>query len=294
MTRHRAAAAAQVTGPDSTFRSLHDATPAVADYRHRNATKPDRVDAGLSMPVSPKTSTTFDTPNRLLAGIPAAGRRRVIGHCERVELVSGDILCAANQLLRYVYFPTGATISLMTPLDACPGLEVGLVGIEGMVGTQIVLGVAVSPLLQLVQGSGSALRLSVAAFEREIQHNAALCSRLNRFIFVKLHQLALTAACVRYHPVDERLAGWLLMAQDRSGCNCLHATHETIAYMLGVRRVGITKAAASLHRKSLIHYRRGDITILDRAGLERNACECYAAASALYDRTLGANSTVPN
>jgi CRP-like cAMP-binding protein len=225
--------------------------------------------------------------NRLLAALPDLDRRRVLAAGDAVELVSGDILCEASKPLRYVYFPTNATISLVTPLDACPGLEVGLVGNEGMAGVPLLLGISVSPLLQVVQGAGSALRVSAAAFRRELAQSAAMQRRFNRYAYVTMHQLAQTAACVRFHVVEERLARWLLMAQDRLQSDQFHATHEFLAYMLGVRRVGITKAATALQNQSLIRYSRGGITILDRAGLQARSCGCYLAANELYDGILG-------
>jgi len=226
--------------------------------------------------------------NRLLNALPATDRGRMLASCDEIELASSEVLHEAGTLEHHVYFPTSGSISLVTPLDACAGLEVVLVGSEGMVGVSVLLGVAVSPLHHLVHGSGTALRMSAASFRRELDRAPALRRRLNRYAYVKMQQIAQTAACIRFHVVEARLARWLLMTHDRSRSNHFHATHEVLAYMLGVRRVGITKAAASLQRQSLIRYRRGEITILDRKGLEARSCGCYFAANELYDRILGA------
>jgi CRP-like cAMP-binding protein len=226
--------------------------------------------------------------NRLLASLPNSERQRFLAACDRIELTPDDILHEAGALEKHVYFPTGSFISLVTPLDSCAGLEVVLVGSEGMVGVSVLLGVPVSPLHHLVQGAGGALRLSAAAFRRELARSPALLRRLHRYVYVNMQQIAQTAACIRFHVVESRLARWLLMTHDRSGSDRFHATHEFLAYMLGVRRVGITKAATSLQNQGLISYRRGDIRILDRKGLEAVSCGCYFAANELYDRILGA------
>jgi CRP-like cAMP-binding protein len=228
--------------------------------------------------------------NRLLAALPRPDQQRILAQCDHVELVADEVLHEAGAVQRYAYFPTGGFISLVTPLDATAGLEVNLVGSEGMVGDSILLDVPVSPLHHLVQGSGGALRLSAAAMRRELERSSSLRRRLNRYAYVKMNQIAQTAACIRFHVVEARLARWLLMRHDRAPGDEFHATHEFLAYVLGVRRVGITQAATSLQRRRLISYSRGNIRILDRRGLEAASCACYFSATALYDRILGAGS----
>jgi CRP-like cAMP-binding protein len=238
--------------------------------------------------VKPARTKPAAATNRLLAALPLADRRRFLARCEHVELVAGEVLYQADSPLRHVYFPTGAFISMVTPLAACAGLEVALVGREGMVGVAPLLGVLVSPLNHLVQGAGSAWRMPVGTFRSALARSPALRRRLGRYAFVKMHEFAQTAACTRFHEVKERLARQLLMTQDRSRSDQFQVTHEFLAYMLGVRRVGVTKAASSLQNRGLIRYSRGNITILDRPGLEASSCGCYAAGIQMYDRVLGA------
>jgi CRP-like cAMP-binding protein len=186
--------------------------------------------------------------------------------------------------MRHVYFPTDGYISLVARIDGSSSLEVGLVGNEGMLGIPVTLGVNISGLRAVVQGAGSALRINAASFRREVKDGAALQRALNRYHYVSRCQLAQAGACTRFHVVEARLARWLLMTGDRAHSDEFSITHEFLAYMLGVRRAGVTKAAGSLQRQNLISYSRGDITIVDRIGLEVVSCGCYRAEKTLYER----------
>ncbi|HSW05682.1 Crp/Fnr family transcriptional regulator [Aquabacterium sp.] len=215
--------------------------------------------------------------NQLIALLPRKDRLRLHAVSEPWPLLLAEVLNEPGRLTRHVYFPTAGFVSLVTLIEGHPGLEIGMVGREGMLGAQLALGVAATPLRALVQGSGEAWRLTAVAFRNALADSVALQRVLGRYLYVRMAQLASAAACLRFHMIEPRLARWLLMSQDRAGTDSFHVTHEFLAYMLGVRRVGITVAAGSLQRGGLIAYHRGMLTVLNRAGLEAAACACYAA-----------------
>jgi len=220
--------------------------------------------------------------NHLIELLPRTDRRRLLALCEPVELQLAEVLCEPGALLRHVVFPIGGFVSLVALVDGSPGLEVGMVGREGMLGTQLALGVAAAPWRAVVQGEGTAWRIGAAAFRVELARSPALKRGLDRYIHVLMAQLATSAACLRFHQIGPRLARWLLMSQDRAHADRFRVTQEFLAYMLGVRRVGITAAAGALQREGLIEYHRGDLTVLDRPGLEGAACTCYATDRQTY------------
>lgn len=233
----------------------------------------------------PSTQVVTAT-NRLLAALPDKDRQNLLASCESVELMLGDVLGNADDSIHYIYYPIDCVISLVMTIDGGSDLEVGLIGNEGMLGIPFMLGVDATPFHGLVLAAGPALRITAPSFFRELEQSPALQQNSNLYLHVLMSQLAQTAACNRFHQIEERLARLLLMIRDRAHSEKLHITHELLAQMLGVRRVGVTKAAGSLQKKKLISYSRGDIKIHNIGGLEAASCKCYQADNETYDHIL--------
>jgi CRP-like cAMP-binding protein len=225
--------------------------------------------------------------NLLLASLPSASRSKLIARCKRVELVFGNVLHEQGDRIHYVYFPLSSFISLISSVGKRSTLEVGLVGTEGMLGVSLLAGVDIAPLRALVQGAGTALRLSAADFSEAVVRIPALRKVLDRYVYVLMSQLAQMAVCSRFHLVEARLARWLLMTRDRAHADTFRLTQEFIAFMLGVRRAGITHAASQLQKRKLIRYTRGNMTILNGRGLESVTCRCYGIACGTYSQLMG-------
>jgi CRP-like cAMP-binding protein len=225
--------------------------------------------------------------NRLLAALGEPDRAGLLAVSELVGLRLGQVLLRTDRRSTHAYFPLDAIVSLgigAAGQDRC--LQVALVGPEGMVGVPLLLDSTASSLRAIVVKPGAGWRVAAAALGEQLRASEALRRVMQRFVLVSLAQLAQAAWCTRYHRLEARLARWLLMTQDRAPREPLFATHEELAATLGVRRAGVTRAAASLQERHLIAYRRGVLTLLDRAGLQAAACDCYAADCASYARLL--------
>jgi CRP-like cAMP-binding protein len=220
--------------------------------------------------------------NHLIELLPGRDKLRLLEVCTLVDMDLAEVMAQRGEPTRHVYFPVGGFISLVARVEGTPGVEVGMVGREGMLGVHLVLGVTTSPLHAVVQGEGPALRLDARAFRAQLAASSVMRRQLHRYLYVLMAQQAASAACMRFHLTSQRLARWLLMSQDRAHAKSFHVTQEFLAYMLGMRRVGITSAASTLQRNGLIEYHRGEMTVLDRAGLEAVACSCYAADQKNY------------
>lgn len=226
--------------------------------------------------------------NALLHKLSPAARQQFLDHCEPFELVLSAELSVRGQPLLHAHFPIEGFLSLVIDVDSHPPLEVGMVGAEAMLGSELILGPAATPWRALVQGAGSSWRIGAPQLRTQIDAIPELGLLLKACLLARLHQQTLAAACQRYHQIAPRLARWLLMMQDRSHSECFHVTQEFMALMLGVRRVGVTEAASGFQDNGLIAYHRGELTVLDRQALEAEACSCYAADQQIYQRLMRA------
>ena len=223
--------------------------------------------------------------NGLLAALPETERARWIPQLERVEMPLGQVLYESGTTLSHVYFPTTAIVSLLYVTENGASAEIAVVGREGIVGISLFMGGESTPSRAVVQSAGQGLRLSAQVIKDEF-NRAPVLHLLLRYTQALITQMCQTAVCNRHHSLDQQLCRWLLLSLDRLDGTALVMTQELIANMLGVRREGVTEAAVKLQRCGLIHYARGHIQVIDRLGLERRSCECYAVVKNEYDRLL--------
>lgn len=224
--------------------------------------------------------------NHLIANLPQRARDRLLRAAVEVELSTGAVLYDAGATLSHAYFPRSGFISLMTTVDAHQPLELALIGNEGMLGATALLDVGAVPMRSVVQGNGSAWRLTTAQLRRELHASVPLTRMLRRYLYLSILQLAQNSGCQSFHRVDARLARWLLMTHDRSQADRFQLTHAFLADMLGVRRSAVTVAAGALQRRNIIRYTRGEISVLAREKLEAESCSCYAAGIKSYAQLL--------
>jgi CRP-like cAMP-binding protein len=222
----------------------------------------------------------------LLAALPDEELQRWVPLLEIVELPLGLVLYESGRTLSHAYFPTTAIVSLLFVLEDGDSAEIAVVGNEGVVGVSLFMGGESTPSRAVVQSAGRGLRLTSSAIKEAFNRNGLVMHLMLRYTQALITQMSQTAACNRHHTLDKQLCRWLLLSMDRLRGNELVMTQELIANMLGVRREGVTEAALKLQAAGLIQYARGHITILDRPGLERRTCECYAVLKKEYDRLL--------
>ncbi len=239
-----------------------------------------------------QSSVNSRTPDRrtnhLLAALPDAEWQRWLPEVESIDMPLGQVLYESGNTLSHVYFPTTSIVSLLYVMENGASAEIAVVGNEGIVGISLFMGGGSTPSRAVVQSAGRGLRLNAQMLKSEFNLNGPVLHLLLRYTQALITQMAQTAVCNRHHSLDQQLCRWLLLSLDRLRDNELVMTQELIANMLGVRREGVTGAALHLQEAGLIRYTRGRISVLDRAGLEKRTCECYAVVKKEYDRLLPA------
>jgi CRP-like cAMP-binding protein len=230
-------------------------------------------------------ATNKRVENKILLSIPESEFRSIRPHLESVELESHDILHEEHEVLQYAHFLNDGLISLVVVFADGKTVEAGIVGKEGMVGISAVAGLSRSPLREVVQIEGDGLRIAVATLRESLASTPQLRHELERFSVLLGLQMAQTAGCNRLHDVEQRLARWLLMAQDRVKSAALPITHDFLATMLGTDRPSVSLAAGELQKAGVIEYNRGSVKILNRAELQRISCECYGVIHRYSDET---------
>ncbi|WP_262966599.1 Crp/Fnr family transcriptional regulator [Methylobacter psychrophilus] len=235
--------------------------------------------------------------NYLLNALPAVEYACLFPHLEQVPMPLGKILYEFGDQLHHAYFPTTCIVSKLYVMENGASAEIAVIGNEGIIGVDLVMGGGTMPNRAIVQSGGYAYRLRAHLLIQQFdrfggRRSGALNRLLLRYAQALMIQMAQTAACNRHHSVDQQLCRWLLLSLDRSAANELIMTQELIANMLGVRREGVTEAANKLQKAGLINYCRGHIRVLDRPGLEMRVCECYQVVKTEFDRRLPRSAVI--
>jgi CRP-like cAMP-binding protein len=224
--------------------------------------------------------------NHLLASLPAEECDRLLACCAPVALAGKAVLYRPGEPLSHVYFPTSGVLSLVAVTRAEGSVQVGMIGREGLAGLPVLLGTGTDFARCEVQVPGQALLMRAAVFQSQVSSGSPLRRLLLRYTHALLAQLAQLIVCNALHPLGQRYCRALLMIHDRAASDQFPLTHERLAALLGVRRAGVTEAARRAQGMGLIRYAQGQVTVLDRAGLEAAACECHGALHAGFGRVL--------
>jgi CRP-like cAMP-binding protein len=225
-----------------------------------------------------------DLANRILLALPRATLQRITPHLQPVALQRGQVIYHPGSQIEKLYFVNRGLVSLVRTMRDGRTVEIGAVGIEGVTGLAALLGIDSATLECIVQIPGAALCGSLNILRSEMGRGKSLQLLLHRYFHLVVSQVAQTAACNRLHSLEERCCRWLLIAHDSARSDSFLVTHEFLAMMLGVQRGGVSIAANALQQAGLIRYSRGRMTITDRHGLEKAACECYGTIRHLVDR----------
>ena len=229
---------------------------------------------------------TAPQQNHLLAALSEDAQSRLFPYLKKISLPLGKVLYESGDVMRHVYFPTDAIISLLYVMEDGASAEISVVGNDGLIGIAVFMGGESTPSRALVQSAGSAYKLLAKRFRDEFNHDSTIRMHMLRYTQALITQMAQTAVCNRHHTIDQQLCRWLLLSLDRLPSNQLTMTQELIANMLGVRREGVTEAAGKLQKLDVIEYHRGKITVMNRTKLEELCCECYSVVKQETDRLL--------
>ena len=230
--------------------------------------------------------------NSLINLLPQKHQESLLSKAELINLNLSQVICGVDKPTTNIYFPINCFISITQGVDDHPPIEIGMIGSEGLLGSEIALGVDSNRFGALVQGAGSAWKIDSQFFLGQINSSPDLKEIIHAYLAVRISQLGLSAACEHYHEIGPRLAKWLLMSEDRAQSSTFLMTHEFISLMLGVRRVGVTTTAADFRRRGLIEYHRGEMRILNRNALIAEACSCYLKNKKIYSSLIGFVGTI--